>query len=234
MAATAICAVSVKAKVRSVRKRRGSGEKTMSDDAAVEAAIRERPQLTHSVRQMFETRLAKYNDPRNFEWDMDDVTDKWQRHAYSAYLDLVAVEKERDAALNTCDSLRERLETSEREWLHKYAVALRDVIWTLDDRPGSQSMPAGANPAELAVGYAKSLRTECDSLRAEVERAEIALTSCLNLQKLTYAELQLTRDDLANTRSSAISDCIEKVKKWAYHTELVAELEAMKDVDDDN
>ena len=44
-----------------------------------------RPQLVHTARQMFETRLAKYNDPHNLEWDFDDITDKWERHAFSAH-----------------------------------------------------------------------------------------------------------------------------------------------------
>jgi len=52
----------------------------------------ERPQLVHTARQMFETRLAKYNDPHNLEWDFDDVTDKWERRAFSAFMDLVATE----------------------------------------------------------------------------------------------------------------------------------------------
>lgn len=66
------------------------------------------PQLAHSARQMFETRLAKYNDPRNLEWDFDDITDKWQRHAYSAYLDLVAVESQRDALRSALGSIADR------------------------------------------------------------------------------------------------------------------------------
>lgn len=48
---------------------------------------------------MFETRWAKYNDPKNLEWDFGDIRDKWERHAWSAYLDLVATEQERDALL---------------------------------------------------------------------------------------------------------------------------------------
>ncbi len=58
-------------------------------------------QLVHTARQMFETRIAKYNDPHNLEWDWDDLAtvDKWQWHAFSAFMDLVAVEKERDALM---------------------------------------------------------------------------------------------------------------------------------------
>lgn len=65
-----------------------------------------RRQLNHSARVMFETRITKYDDPNNDEWDWDDMTDKWQRHAFSAYRDLVAVEKERDAM---CAALKDML-----------------------------------------------------------------------------------------------------------------------------
>lgn len=50
-------------------------------------------QLVHTARQMFESRIAKYDDPHNLEWEWDDVTDKWERHAFSAYMDLVETEK---------------------------------------------------------------------------------------------------------------------------------------------
>jgi predicted peroxiredoxin len=65
-----------------------------------------KPQLAHTARQMFETRLAKYNDPRNLEWDFDDITDKWERHAWSAFLDLQATEAERDALLSEVAQLK--------------------------------------------------------------------------------------------------------------------------------
>ena len=55
------------------------------------------PRLTHSARQMFETRWAKYNDPQNEEWVFDDDmahANKWERHAWSSYLDLKAAEAE--------------------------------------------------------------------------------------------------------------------------------------------
>jgi hypothetical protein len=65
-----------------------------------------KPQLVHTARQMFETRLAKYNDPRNLEWDFDDITDKWERHAWSAFLDLRATEVERDELLSEVATLR--------------------------------------------------------------------------------------------------------------------------------
>jgi hypothetical protein len=64
--------------------------------AALDAKDPKRKQLVHTARVMFETRLAKYNDPHNLEWDFDDVTDKWERHAYSAFMDLQEVEEERD------------------------------------------------------------------------------------------------------------------------------------------
>jgi hypothetical protein len=68
-----------------------------------------KPQLVHTARQMFETRLAKYNDPHNLEWDFDDITDKWERHAWSAFLDLQSTEAERDALLSEVARLREVL-----------------------------------------------------------------------------------------------------------------------------
>ena len=69
-----------------------------------------KPQLVHSARQMFETRLAKYNGPRNLEWDFDDITDKWERHAFSAFMDLQSTEAERDALLAEVGRLREALD----------------------------------------------------------------------------------------------------------------------------
>lgn len=83
-------------------------QESNADTSLTLAEIREpkRRQLVHTARQMFETRWAKYNDPHNEEWDFDDVTDKWERHAWSAYLDLVAVEKERDTLLSIIDSLQ--------------------------------------------------------------------------------------------------------------------------------
>lgn len=48
-------------------------------------------QLVHSAFEMFLTRIAKYNDPHNEEWDWDDVTDKWERHAFAAFRDLLGV-----------------------------------------------------------------------------------------------------------------------------------------------
>ncbi len=52
-----------------------------------------KPQLAHNTRQMFLNRIAKYNDPHNLEWEWDDITDKWERHAFSAFMDLVATEE---------------------------------------------------------------------------------------------------------------------------------------------
>jgi hypothetical protein len=51
---------------------------------------------------MFETRWARYGDPRNLVWEFDvdmNHASKWERHAWSAYLDLVATESERDLLL---------------------------------------------------------------------------------------------------------------------------------------
>jgi Trp operon repressor len=51
---------------------------------------------------MFETRWARYSDPRNLDWEFDvdmNHASKWERHAWSAYLDLVATESERDSLL---------------------------------------------------------------------------------------------------------------------------------------
>jgi len=76
------------------------------------------PQLVHSARQMFETRLAKYNDPHNLEWDFDDIRDKWERHAFSAFVDLQTVEAERDQLLAEVAQLRE---------------AARDALVNLED-----------------------------------------------------------------------------------------------------
>jgi hypothetical protein len=53
---------------------------------------------------MFETRLAKYRDPHNEEWDFNDVTDKWERHAFSAFIDLQAAEKEIEILRAACEA----------------------------------------------------------------------------------------------------------------------------------
>lgn len=89
------------------------------DIQAVVAEIREpkRRQLVHTARQMFETRWAKYNDPHNLEWDFEEITDKWERHAWSAFLDLAAVEKERDTLLQIINSLTVTPKSS-ADWYH--------------------------------------------------------------------------------------------------------------------
>lgn len=74
-------------------------------------AQEKKPQLAHTVRQMFETRWAKYSDPHNLEWDFDDITDKWERHAWSAFLDLQSTEAERDELLREVAQLREALQS---------------------------------------------------------------------------------------------------------------------------
>jgi hypothetical protein len=51
---------------------------------------------------MFETRWARYGDPRNLDWEFDvdmNHASKWERHTWSAYPDLVATESERDLLL---------------------------------------------------------------------------------------------------------------------------------------
>lgn len=63
---------------------------TCSDRAGF-PVIHEGRQLVHSAYEMFLSRIAKYNDPYNEEWDWDDVADKWARHAYAAFRDLLAV-----------------------------------------------------------------------------------------------------------------------------------------------
>lgn len=84
----------------------------------------DRPQLVHSARVMFETRIAKYNDPHNLEWEWDDITDKWERHALSAFMDLKSVEAERDALHANAGKLREVLEgLQEVFFVHCYTVA---------------------------------------------------------------------------------------------------------------
>lgn len=55
-------------------------------------------QLVHSAFEMFLTRIAKYNDPDNEEWDWDDVTDKWERHAFSVFRDLMTVRAAREGS----------------------------------------------------------------------------------------------------------------------------------------
>jgi len=47
--------------------------------------------LVHEARQMILKRWAKYSDPKNLEWNFDEV-DKWERHAINAVLDLEMAE----------------------------------------------------------------------------------------------------------------------------------------------
>lgn len=64
----------------------------------------EERQLVHSSFEMFLTRIAKYNDPHNEEWDWGDVTDKWERHAFSAFRDLLDALRENDRLRTTYDA----------------------------------------------------------------------------------------------------------------------------------
>src|ERR1043165_6739244 len=61
-----------------------------------------RPQAFHTASMMVETRRAKCNTRPNPGWEFDDITDKWERHAFSAFMDLQVAEAEvirlRDAA----------------------------------------------------------------------------------------------------------------------------------------
>jgi hypothetical protein len=69
-------------------------------------------QLVHTARVMFETRWARYSDPRNLDWEFDvdmNHASKWERHAWSAYLDLVATESECDLLLERVRVLEEAL-----------------------------------------------------------------------------------------------------------------------------
>lgn len=93
-------------------------------------------QLAYSARQMFEARIAKYNDPKNLECEWADLenANRWERHAFSAYVDLVAVEKERDELATALTEARaderaaavaetwgKAIEIA-REWLAAYPV----------------------------------------------------------------------------------------------------------------
>lgn len=95
-----------------------------------------KPQLVHTTRQMFETRWAKYNDPHNLEWDFDDITDKWERHAWSAFLDLQTTEAERDALLQQVRELREAAKVS----LHPLEYLIRKGVLPVELRPSTEKI----------------------------------------------------------------------------------------------
>lgn len=82
--------------------------KPSSDSEAVEA----KPQLAHTARQMFEARIAKYNDPNNLEWEWEDLAaTRWERHAFSAFLDLQTAEKKVASLLATIDQRDAEIES---------------------------------------------------------------------------------------------------------------------------
>lgn len=120
------------------------------------AEIREpkRRQLVHTARQMFETRWAKYNDPHNEDWDFDEVIDKWERHAWSAFLDLVAVEKERDALLSTIDTLQQQDALVDEVRRRMDVVVDAAVEWYNAGREGKEW---GLNEAEVLDNAIESL-----------------------------------------------------------------------------
>lgn len=82
-------------------------------------------QLVHTARTMFEARIAKYNDPHNLEWEWDDIADKWQRHAFSAFMDLVQVEQERDALKEEV----ERLQAHVKDLNHDLQASVNEANW---------------------------------------------------------------------------------------------------------
>lgn len=67
-----------------------------------------RPQLVHEARQSLLARAAKYNDPTNLDWEWKDATNKFERHAINAVLDL---EEMRTALRKLIDELRWRVDT---------------------------------------------------------------------------------------------------------------------------
>lgn len=135
----------------------------MSNDAV--EAIR-KPQLVHTARQMFETRLAKYNDPHNLEWDMDDMTDKWERHAFSAFMDLQATEAERDQLQAEVDALRGE-NGKWREWaIHEFETELSDT-----DEQMRAALMERDKTLRGDYGYLRKLKEqEVSRLSSEVER----------------------------------------------------------------
>lgn len=53
----------------------------------------DRPNLVYEARKMLLARWAKYSDPKNLDWDWEDVTNRWERHAINAVLDLERAER---------------------------------------------------------------------------------------------------------------------------------------------
>lgn len=139
--------------------------------------IAARPQLVYSARQMFETRLVKYNDPHNLEWDFDDITDKWERHAWSAFLDLQSTEAERDTLLNEVRNATERFEAEhellrkvvgERNGLRDEVAQMRKALETLCTRleKTTENGPDCECPAEGHMCGWPHLQREVDRARA--------------------------------------------------------------------
>lgn len=97
-----------------------------------------KPQLVHSAHLMLAARAAKYNDPNNLEWEWDNVTDKWERHAFSAFMDLQATEsqltstaKERDSALVEVERLKAIVSDPEK-WMKWCDVRVLEANETLE------------------------------------------------------------------------------------------------------
>lgn len=78
---------------------------------ATETELKPPPQLVHTTRQMFEARIERYDDPQNLDWDWSEVRDKWERHAFSAFMDLQSVEAEVEKLRAERDNLLKVLET---------------------------------------------------------------------------------------------------------------------------
>lgn len=100
-------------------------------------------QVVFSARQMFLARIAKYDDPRNEEWDWDDVTDKWERHAFAAFRDLLTAESDLHAALSIIDAQTadaESVRAAERERIEE---AVKVVAMRID--------PPASVPAPILV-----------------------------------------------------------------------------------
>lgn len=138
----------------------------MTSEKEKEATSPRKPQLVHSARQMFETRWAKYNDPRNLDSEFDaDMAraGKWERHAWSAYLDLVATEEERDAAVNERSALQERVKR------------LEEALTPLVIRPTKmvENGPECDCPAEGHLCGWPALNYELDGARAALTEREV-------------------------------------------------------------
>lgn len=93
-------------------------------------------QLTHTAYEMFLTRIAKYSDPNNEEWDWADVTDKWERHAFAAFRDL----RDADAKLA---ALRSTPRIDERRQAFNEAIEIvrRELTYSDDVFAGDNRIP---------------------------------------------------------------------------------------------